>query len=251
MTMSHSRHFDLRSDRTKLFLFKFWFPFLSLCGILGVFSDNWRAVWIVSPLIVLAVFLLSLAEVQAQPEFLRYRRLLKWRTITYEEILSCGLVRHTFFGFVKLKRFRFPWGKLYFVLDGSLYEDPLARSKSELLRYAEGKANRSGESQSRVSGEPKRYHRIRRCLVAGAVGILASLMSTLLLPAEITQFHPTAPDWPRWLVTYDHVKTIALGWPWNLLLFAVLVFAAVKSKRKTDWILAFVGGLLAPTLFLG
>lgn len=59
-------------------------------GALLVLGDNWRGLWVLWSFILFAVFQLTLAEVKAEPDGFRYRRLLKWGIIRYDEIAECG-----------------------------------------------------------------------------------------------------------------------------------------------------------------
>lgn len=240
-----------RSDTSKLFLSRLWFPFLIVCGVLGIFWGNWKGVWIASPLIAGAAFLLSLAEVRAEAGVLRYRRFLRWKEIGYDEISKCGTAWPPFVGFLKLQDFILPWGRVYFVLDGSLFENPFRGSESELMRHILGTMQRAENSESITKTEHKApRHLIVSGLLAGSLGVLVSLMTTLLFPG-LAQFHARETDFPRWVVIYDQLRTIVFGWPWNLLVFALFVLAAARSRPQGAWVFAFVAGLLLPSIVFG
>ncbi len=251
MPVNTSGESVLRSAPGKLFLARAWLPFLVAAGVVGVFWDSWRGIWIVSLLILVAVFHLTLAEVKAEPNALCYRRLAKWTSISYEQILGCGIAWDPFIGFLKLDRFVFPWGRLYFVLDGSLYENAFRQqARFELERYITDRVREIGSPQLVTTGQPQWGQRqLLKCLAAGFVGMLVSLLLALLLPPELTQFHPTEPDWPRWLVVYDQARRFVFGWPWNLAVFALLILVmAYRSSPRRAWVFAFMAGALLPSV---
>ncbi|MCI0625724.1 MAG: hypothetical protein L0387_29465 [Acidobacteria bacterium] len=147
-----------------------------------------------------------------------------------------------------MNRFLFPWGRLYFVFDGSLYDNPFRKPESDLVSYISDRIAGVEGSQTTTSGHEHRGLPLRTLWWAGFAGIVVSLMATLLLPSEVAQFHPRGPEWPRWLVFYDQAKNALFSWPWNLLVFALFVLAATKSDRRRAWAFAFVAGLLLPTV---
>jgi hypothetical protein len=53
--------------------------------------------------------------------FVGRRRLFKWRELPYAEIVSCDVSRAGVgIGYIRLKYFLWPWGKLYFTLDAHM-----------------------------------------------------------------------------------------------------------------------------------
>ena len=65
-------------------------------------------------LLVGGLFLTTIATVRPEGNVLRYRRFLftPWQSIAYSEIRECG--SDWVLGYLKLRRFAFPWGRLYF-----------------------------------------------------------------------------------------------------------------------------------------
>ncbi len=57
-------------------------------------------------------------------------------------------------GGVKLKRFLFPWGRVYFVLDGSLFDNPFRKARSELIEYVADRMKGLEKSQSAKAPGP-------------------------------------------------------------------------------------------------
>jgi hypothetical protein len=70
------------------------------------------------PLFLVSLFHLSLAELEVSAEGIRYRRLSGCGTVSFDEVENCGVsMVQMEIGFIRLKRFVSPWGKLYFILD--------------------------------------------------------------------------------------------------------------------------------------
>jgi hypothetical protein len=72
--------------------------------------------------IILGTFFLSVARVKPEREVLKYRNWFRWHTVSYSEILDCG--ESWVFGYIKCRRYLFPWGKIYFArgnADDSLF----------------------------------------------------------------------------------------------------------------------------------
>jgi hypothetical protein len=111
---------SLRSNSPKIFIAKVWGPLLWIAGGIGVFGRHfpgWRF-WLVCPLFVVALFGFSVAIVEVHDGVLRYRRFFRWKTIDPKDITGVKAIWEPILASVRLKRFLFPWGRLYFVLDG-------------------------------------------------------------------------------------------------------------------------------------
>jgi hypothetical protein len=78
----------------------------------------------------------DLAEIEVRSGNLRYRRLFRWRPLSKGEIVDVRVDLPHFVGSLRLHRFVFPWGRLYFVLDQSL--SPF-RTETPLLLYFQGR----------------------------------------------------------------------------------------------------------------
>lgn len=244
-----------KSNPLKLFLVRIWFPMLFGGGPVAVAAAGslWNGLWFFWPLFLSAIFLLSVAEAKAETNAFCYRRLLKWKIMDYKKISNCGTAWGGLVGFVTFDRLVFPWGRLYFVLDRSLYEKPFHHQPSELLRSVTAKINRTAESRAHTDGERSWNgdQPLLRCLVSGAVGALISFMVLLLLPG-LANFRMQSSGLPTWFVPYDEVSATLFGWPWNLVLVALLViFVIFRYDRPGSWVFAFMAGLLLPSVILG
>ena len=113
----------LRSHPSNVFVLKYYAPVILFGGTLVFWSVGfrWAQLIILVPLIFGMLFYASLAVLQIPDGNIRYRRLFKWRKISFEEIVSCGA---SFWlpgpiGYIRLSRFVLPWGRLLFVLDAN------------------------------------------------------------------------------------------------------------------------------------
>jgi hypothetical protein len=102
------------SLRNAIVVFKYAFG-LGFFGV-GVFvfnSEHPYATGLLSlALFAVGTFFLSVAKIQWGNDELRYRRWFRWRGVSYSEIVECG--ESWVFGYIKCRRYLFPWGKIYF-----------------------------------------------------------------------------------------------------------------------------------------
>jgi hypothetical protein len=62
--------------------------------------------------LVVATFLLTVARVKLEGEHLTYQRWWRKHSVPCSEIVACG--EDTMFGYVRFRRYVFPWGRIYF-----------------------------------------------------------------------------------------------------------------------------------------
>jgi hypothetical protein len=110
----------LRSDRSQVFILKYW-PLIFSLGVPFVFLKiqfQWEHLFVLVPIFLGAVFRASLAVIEIPDGTIRYQRSFNWRELPYDEIVCCDVSRLSVgIGYISLKRFLWPWGKLYFILD--------------------------------------------------------------------------------------------------------------------------------------
>ncbi len=126
----------LRSHPSSVFVLKYYAPLILFGGTFVFWSGGfrWAQLIFLVPLILGILFYASLAVLEIPDGTVRYRRFFRWRKIAYEEIVESGTSWVVFgIGYLHLKRFVFPWGKLYFVLDQN--EKLVGRGAYPLLRY--------------------------------------------------------------------------------------------------------------------
>ena len=126
----------LRSHPSNVFNLKYYAPLILFGGTFVFWSVGfrWAQLLILIPLFLGICFCASLAVLEIPDGTVRYRRFLRWTRVPYEEIVESGTSWAVFsIGYLRLKRFVFPWGKLYFVLDQN--EKLVWRGAYPLLRY--------------------------------------------------------------------------------------------------------------------
>jgi hypothetical protein len=123
----------LRGHSSSVFVSKYYAPILLLVSTYIFWSDGfrWGQLVFYIPIFTAMLFLSTLAVLEIPDGRIRYRRLFGWTRIPYDEIVDCGVV--WVFGYLRLKRFVFPWGRLYFVLDQN--QKLFGRGDYLLLRY--------------------------------------------------------------------------------------------------------------------
>ena len=97
------------------FVFKYWFG-LFACGF-GLFLFNRQHPYgtgiVCLGFIILGAFFLSVTRVNLEGKEVRYRRWIRWHSLPYSEIRECG--ESWVYGYIRPRRFAFPWGRIYFV----------------------------------------------------------------------------------------------------------------------------------------
>jgi hypothetical protein len=110
-----------RSDPSHVFIQKYW-PLIFFLGVTTIIfwkiGFRWQQLVLLVPFFLLSLFCVSLAVVEADDEGIRYRRLSAWRKLSFDEVTSCGPSKAGLeIGYIRLMRFLWPWGNLYFILD--------------------------------------------------------------------------------------------------------------------------------------
>lgn len=208
-----------------IFFIKYWVSLLWLVGCVGLFGNklrDWRLVWVV-PFVLVALFLHSLAVVQIKNWILRYRRFVKWTTITRSEVISCGLVWPPFVGYIRLNHFVLPCGRIYFVLDYNPYENPFRRPDFDLLRFIRGVPS-PVRGQLLARSVTKNRNLGLKLLAAGVLGALISILRPALSPSVSRSVfeQPTDAGQPAWLLVPNMIQHLLDSPPggrstfWNL-----------------------------------
>src|SRR5690242_6124815 len=128
----------LRSHPSVAFVLKYWAPILFFFCTFVFYrvQFRWGQLFILIPLLLAFLFHASLAIVQVSDGNIRYRRLVQWKELRFDEIVDCGVFWGAGIGYVRLNRFVWPWGRLYFVLDAS--EKIFGRGDYPLLCFVRG-----------------------------------------------------------------------------------------------------------------
>jgi hypothetical protein len=132
----------LRSHTSSVFVLKYYAPIILFCCTFVFWSVGfrWAQLIFLIPLFAGVLFHGSLAILQVPDGKIRYRRLFGWRRLPYNEIVDCGVAWGIGIGYLRLKHFLFPWGRLYFVLDQN--EKLFGRGEYPLLRYIQEHSRR-------------------------------------------------------------------------------------------------------------
>jgi hypothetical protein len=238
----------LRSQRTNVFLAKFWGPTLCIVATIGIFSKDflsWRILF-ASPLIIAALFGASLATLELRGGILRYRRLFRWTTISNSEITASGVVWQPFIGFLSLDRFILPWGRIYFVLDQNTNLNPFRRGDYPILRYLKKEPVPSGTEPAEPIGVKDRSLKLN-LLIAGAVGAIFSSFLHVVIPSRTPGFpleQPLAPNTPLIITLPARVFHMLNTPPMLTILLAIFILLAMfRYGRKDAWIFAFLAGV--------
>jgi hypothetical protein len=127
----------LRSTITNSFFVKVWGPLLCILGASVAFNRDFpfRSLFLTFPFLIVFFFGLSVAIVEIRDGIFCYRRLFKWRAIDRNEVVNARVEAPPVLGSVRLNRFLFPWGRLYFVLDKNINFNLFGEGKYPLLDY--------------------------------------------------------------------------------------------------------------------
>jgi hypothetical protein len=235
----------LRSQRRNVLVAKFWAPLLCIAASVLVFGEDFLTTrfLLAIPLLIAALFGVSLAILEVRDGVLRYRRLFKWATIPADEIVGARLEWPPVIGSIRLKRFLFPWGRLYFILDKSTESSPFRRGEFPLVRHL-NREELHKEGQSSVQSSKSDSSNFRLPLVA-CIGILTSLMILYLTPGDL--LHGSLPKPTSDMPALSKALFHFVGWlHMSVVQVAGLVFMVFLAVRRRDraeaWLYAFLSG---------
>ena len=230
----------LRSDPFGVFLLKVVGPAFCVVVSLSLISryfSGWNLLN-ASLFLIAAWFGASLAIVEVRGDVLRYRRLFKWTIIPEGDIVSarvvCGGV-----GSMRLKRFVFPWGRLYFVLDANSEPNPFRKEEFPLLRYMRKEPIREAAPESATRAK-------LRQVIAAVAGALAGLLYMRFSRPAPQERSPIAVIEIVFQI-YHLLEKFGVGY----IFFVVFTLLAIYRYRRRDaWIYAFLAGAEVPLILL-
>jgi hypothetical protein len=237
----------IRSDPFNVFFAKVlgpaWCVFVSLLLITGHFP-SWNFLHAL-PFLIAALFGASLAILEVRNGVLRYRRLFKWTIILEGEIANARAVCPPLVASMRLKRFVFPWGRLYFVLDKNAHPNPFHRGEFPLLRYLRKEAI----SEVPAAAESPNRAKLRQ-VIAAVGGALFSSLWQLFYSWRFSQFEPSPGNaHPNTVV--DILFQILGKFEVTFILCVFLaVLAIYQYRRPNAWIYAFLAGTALPRILL-
>jgi len=239
----------LRSRPTSILLTKFWTSLLFVIPALGILVEDfptWRIVF-ASPFFLAGLFQVSIAILELRDGVLRYKRFLSWTTIHENEIVAAGILWHPFIGYIRLNRYVFPWGRLYFALDKNTESNPFRRGAFPLVRYLNrGEVHK--EAQTSLPSSTSNSSTVR-LLLAAFIGILVSLMILYITPGDLLQGGSTksAPGMPPLLKTLFHFTAWLYMPIVQIAGLVLMVFLAVRRRDQGEaWLYAFLSGFALP-----
>src|SRR5712664_396211 len=103
------------SLKNAAFVFKYGFGVFFCFLAVFIFNPHhpYGTAFVSLGFVVVGIFFLSVARVKPRGEVIEYRNWFRWHTVSYSEILDCG--ESWVFGYIKIRRYLLPWGKIYFV----------------------------------------------------------------------------------------------------------------------------------------
>jgi len=240
-----------RSQSANVFWAKFWLPLLFTIPGIGILVEDfptWRILFAL-PFFIIALFHMSVAVLEVRDGDIRYKRLLTWERIQYCEIKSAGVAWHHFIGYVRLNRFVFPWGRLFFALDADLNPNPFRPADYASLRCL----RKEPLPQELVSVTPLGGRILVLNLRSGGIlGVLLAIALRIVVPRPS---HGSVLEQPLnigkhiWIDTLIRINHLVTTFPALFGFLVLFVLLATYRYRKPDsWIFAFLVGLLLPYL---
>jgi hypothetical protein len=197
------------------------------------------------------IFNLTLAQMKVHEGGLSYRRFLKWRELLYEDIRECRSSILPATGYVRLNRFLWPWGKLYFVnLRHARGESEQRLTdvinacrtdfRDDISIHNEGELRRQAGNLGKLS------------VAAVLAGVAYSVVLSYVLP-------PLPPEdslsgFPPWLAILVRIERAAMQWPGVLVVCTIIIIVLrmrVRDRSWKRWVLCWALGALVTWAALG
>lgn len=239
----------LRSQRDNVWFGKVWSPVFCVGVSVALFADefSFRRSLFAAPLLIFALFGASLAIVVLRNGVLRYRRLFKWTILRKDEIVSARVECSSLVGSIRLKRFLFPWGRLYFVLDANSDPNPFHKGDYPLLRYLRGEPVVEDPQAELPKTRAK-----RRQVTAAVVGALCYILWQLFVSWRLSKFEqapPVRPPGRAWFEMLLQISQLLNSVEFLYIAAAVFTCLAIYKYRRPDaWIYAFLVGMFLPAI---
>lgn len=137
-----------RSRASNLFLVRIGGPLLLVMIAILLFGKDYPTLRFLPavPLLLAALLGTTVANVEVSDSGIRYRRLARWTTVPKKELVSARSELPGLVGSLQLRRYVFPWGRLYFVLDA--VPVPFGKSRSPLLHTLTNCCSKTAEAAS-------------------------------------------------------------------------------------------------------
>jgi hypothetical protein len=201
-----------------------------------------------APIIVIACFFLTVAEVRVSDGFLEYHRLIGWTRVRYSQIAECEKSWFPTLGRLTLIRSDKSPSKLYFISGMLVHAEP---RRIELTTYITNRL--SGEPPSEgdvnVDSNSNRQKSRQLCLITGLLGVLGSLV--LALVSHRSYASPDFAGFPWAIALASAVFWKVTSWPWGLITCAALIAEVVRLRyEEKAWMVSFVAGSLLGSILV-
>ena len=247
----------LRSRLGKIVVAKFWAPILCAGVSLLILDEGFTGphCLLALPFLVGALFAASLAIIELRDGVLRCKRLIGWTTIPKSEIVNIRIEWPPIIGSLRLKRFLFPWGRLYFVLDSNIDSNPFKEGTYPLLQSILKEIPTHHDAARTVSDRrPGKRANLFSVVGSGVAGALLYAWTRVLSPnlgageeeTRVTHLHE-----PAWIKSQWEVIQLLKSPGLVLPLFVIFCFLTVRRYRQPDaWIFAFLAGVSLPYVLI-
>jgi hypothetical protein len=253
----------LHSKAGNSIVVKVLMPFLAVFNAIVISSGHHVGNYVFACLfLILAFFCMSVAVLEVRDGVVRYRRLVGWRPIARGEVVEARIEWAPFLGSIRLSRFVFPGGRLYFVLDANSNPNPFRKGEYPLLNYFRDapsidrqKATHVGPQESDAARRERGKDRsiMLKLVVVAVAGAFLSILSQILVPpaSQHLSAPPVPTQGPQLVRILFRVTTLFSRFEIQLAFFVVLVFLAVYRWRRRDaWVFAFLTGFSLPYIML-
>jgi hypothetical protein len=205
----------------------------------------------------LGLFFFTLALIMPSDHHVQYKRYIRWHKIDYNEILACKQSIIPLVGYVKLKRFVPPWGKLYFVFYTPSAPFLGGSERKMMIQYVQDKmAGRDAAVgvEARIATntvEMEEKGSAAKCGLWALMGLIWALFLRLYLGLRIATSPPPAAANENVLyqlaVSLWKFGAYLLDWPYNaVVVVAILALIVAWRYRRKAW-----GAAAALGFFLG
>lgn len=227
-----------RSDPIKVFIYKLAGPAFCLVVSLLLINQNFPDFdWFTSLFLIAGLFGASLAIVELRGDALRYRRLFKWTVVPQDDIVSARAVLPPLIGSMRLKRFVFPWGRLYFVLDSDTEPNPFRKSEFPLLRHMRREPIRERQAVAEST--------IRAIQSQVSAAIVGALINSVRL--AISRPVPQEPSPNAVIEIVSQIIQFFETFEGVCIFFVLFtVLAVCRYRRRDAWLYAFLAGGALP-----
>jgi hypothetical protein len=235
---------SVQRDRRMTWLMKVFVPLLQFLGSAALvlsgrptFPILKSRLLVASPFLLLAIFLLGLAEVRVSGKDVEYLRFFKWERIPCQMLRSYGESWFPGIAFLKADFFVPPWGKVYFVTLRPLLAPRNSDLLSQIRKLCSGSNSQIASLREHSAAAPQ------LCVIMALMGFSVCLFAVVFSPGIFSQ--PNMSSLPRWIVVAADLWGRLTRWPWVLIPGAFLLMEILRSRYKNRaWLASLILGSL-------